>query len=116
MLTRTIVFASLSGLVALSSAACAVESGNGEEEELVGSEGAELTSTVQLGYAGQRTSYSFRTAASRDVVVTIDCRPPSDPDAVGPVFSLAAPTLPGAASSDARAGSFTWAGPVAAGS
>ena len=116
MLTRSLPIAAVACALSLATAACTAETGSGEEE--LGSDGAELTSTVQLGSAGRKTSYTFRTTTTRDVVLAIDCRPPGNPAALGPVFSLSAPTLPGMASASdpPRAGAFTWAGRVAAGS
>ncbi len=65
--------------------------------------------------AGKTTKLAFK-ATSTPVVLTINCGPPSDPDAIGPVFALDAPTLGAwAAKSTERAGYFRWAGKLAAG-
>lgn len=90
--------------------ACSAETG--EEENNIDAE--ELTKTLQLPASGNAT-FSFNATNATDVVLTVDCRPPADPDSVGPAFRLSAPTLGVSASEPPRAGYYRRAGRVAAG-
>jgi uncharacterized protein DUF3105 len=66
---------------------------------------------------GSVADYAFTANADGNVVVTVDCSPPSSPDAVGPVVAVKAADL-GLGSFDAapaRAGYFRWAGSVTKG-
>lgn len=70
--------------------------------------------TLTIPSSGNKT-ITFSSAASGDVSVNIDCNPPSEPDSVGPVFTIDAPTLHLAPNQTPKAGAFGWAGQVDAG-
>ncbi len=97
-------------------AACAADG----DEPKDGDEGTEMDASdlssrsVRLG-PGQ-TTFTLRQTSAQDLTISIDCRPPENPDDPGPVFKLAAPDLGTSANDPPRAGFWSHTGHVAAGS
>jgi len=106
----------LLGTVALTGCSeSATEDGPGDGDEATEMEASALTSrTVRLG-AGN-TTFTLRQTRDQDLVLTIDCAPPANPDVVGPVFRLGAPTLGTTAADPPRAGYYRRSGLVPTGS
>lgn len=110
------------GWVSLAALACGSSSssersdgdGNGDLGELAGDE-AEMRSTTLTVPNGGSKSFTFTTQGSA-VALTIDCSPPASPDAVGPVFTIAAPSLALPSNETPKAGAFAWAGSIPSGS
>jgi hypothetical protein len=77
---------------------------------------SDLTSrTIRLA-AGATSSFTLKQAVAGDLALTVDCRPPADPDDPGPVFKLSASTLGTSPSDPPRAGYWARTGAVPAGS
>ena len=79
-------------------------------------EASDLTGKTVKLTAGGTSTFTLKQPAAGDLTLTVDCRPPSNPDDPGPVFKLAAPTLGETASDPNRAGFWSRTGAVAAGS
>ncbi len=87
-----------------------------DDEENPSADAAELSSkTLRLPATGAAT-FTLKTAHAADVSISIDCRPSSDPDVIGPTFRVGAAALGVPDSTQARAGRWAWAGNLAAGS
>jgi hypothetical protein len=98
-------------------ASCAADSEEapGDGDEATEMDASDLSSrTFRLGPGV--TTFSLRQTTAQDIALTIDCRPPANPDDTGPVFKLSAPTLGANASDPPRAGYWSRTGAVAAGS
>lgn len=63
-----------------------------DEDEPMAVDGAELTKMLRLPAFGT-TRFTVTARSAVDATLTVDCRPPADPDDVGPVFRLSAPSL-----------------------
>jgi hypothetical protein len=105
-----IAVVSLTSLVL--AAGCAAQTGDDEADPL--SADADLTSTLRLPDNGSKT-VAINASADGDVTVTVDCRPPADPDDVGPVIKVDASSIGGSASDPARAGYYQITTSVTAG-
>jgi hypothetical protein len=93
---------------------CTADTGDdGDAADIDGTD-QDLTSTFELPANGSKT-LRITARSTKDVVLTIDCAPPSDPDAVGPVLKVSSSTLGIASSDPARAGYYRRAGSVPAG-
>ena len=115
MPTRNVVIGLISGLLALPTlglTGCAADTG--EDDDAVVDTDQDLTSSIVLPAHGTKT-VNLRATQTRDVVLTVDCHPPANPDDVGPVVQVTAPTLGVSASGEAPAGLFQKAGSIPAG-
>jgi hypothetical protein len=107
-----------SAFLPLSLVACAADTQDDQAnpDESPEMEASELSSrTIRLS-PGQTSNFTLRQTNAGDVALTVDCRPPADPDDPGPVFKLSAPTLGTSPSDPARAGFWSRTGAVPAGS
>ena len=78
-------------------------------------EASDLSSrTIRLA-AGATSSFTLRQTTAGDVALSVDCRPPPNPDDPGPVFKLTASTLGTKPTDPLRAGYWARTGAVAAG-
>lgn len=106
------------GLLAVGLSACAADTedeGPQDGDEATEMDASDLSSrTVRLGPG--TTTFTLRQTRAQDLTLTVDCRPPENPDEVGPVFKLSAPTLGAQASDPPRAGYWSRTGSVPAGS
>jgi hypothetical protein len=101
----------------LSVAACAAESEEAANpDESPEMEASDLSSRTLRLAAGQTSTFTLRQANAGDLALTVDCKPPANPDDVGPVFKLSAGTLGVPASDPPRAGYWSRTGAIAAGS
>jgi hypothetical protein len=102
----------------LSLVACAADTQGSDvsPDESPEMEASDLTSRTVKLTAGGTSTFTLRQTTAGDLALTVDCKPPANPDDPGPVFRLAAPTLGETASADKRAGFWSRTGPVAAGS
>ena len=101
---------------ALMACAADTQESDGPDDEATEMEASELSSrTVRLA-AGATSSFTLRQSVAGDLALSVDCRPPANPDDVGPVFKLTASTLGTTAADAPRAGFWARTGPVAAGS
>jgi hypothetical protein len=99
----------------LSLVACAADTEENADEESE-MEASDLSSrTIRLA-PGAVSSFTLRQARAGDVALTVDCRPPANPDETGPVFKLDASSLGSSPSDPPRAGFWSRTGAVAAGS
>lgn len=96
------VFAMVSMASVLAFAGCAAETDE-EESVDVDEQGQELTSSLSLPANGTK-AFTLRATRTQDVVLTVDCRVPADPDARGTVFKVSSSTLAVASSDPARDG------------
>jgi hypothetical protein len=105
MTARAAFLALLSATSLVLAAGCAAETGDNGGEEM--SADNDLTSTLHVPANGSATiRLSAKTA--RDVSLTIDCAPPANPDEIGAVIEVSAPTLD-VSTPEARAGWFAQA-------
>jgi len=102
----------------LSLVACAADSQENpaNPDESPEMEASDLTGKTVKLTAGGTTTFTLKQPTAGDLTLTVDCRPPADPDDVGPVFKLSAPTLGETGSDPNRAGYWSRTGAVAAGS
>jgi hypothetical protein len=79
-------------------------------------EASDLSSRTLRLTAGQSSTFTLHQATAGDVALTVDCKPPADPDDVGPVFKLSASSLGTSPSDPPRAGYWARTGEVPVGS
>ena len=105
-------------LVLFGAVSCAAENEEGtpaDGDEATEMDASDLTSRTVRLRTGTST-FTLRQTTAQDLSLTVDCRPPANPDDPGPVFKLAATTLGTQPSDPPRAGYWSRTGPVAAGS
>ena len=102
----------------LSMVACAAESDQGTDnpDESPEMEASDLSSRTLRLAAGQTSTFTLRQSRAGDLALTVDCKPPANPDDVGPVFKLSASDLGTSPSDPPRAGYWSRTGAVTAGS
>lgn len=116
MLTRVGVLLVISSISASFLGGCAANTdGDSADDGAIEAGDQDLTSTIQLPASGSKT-LTLTARSSRDVVLTIDCAPPADPDSVGPVVKISSDDLGISSSDPARAGYYRRAGAIEAGS
>jgi hypothetical protein len=90
-----------------------------EDDENPSADAADLTSRALRLSAHGTSTFTWRVTNAGPYSLSVDCRPPADPDAVGPTFDVTAPTLPGLdalqGARSPRAGAWSWGGSVPAG-
>ncbi|HEY8076562.1 MAG TPA: DUF3105 domain-containing protein, partial [Labilithrix sp.] len=91
---------------------CAAQTGDEEADPI--SNDADITSTAHLA-AGGTTTVKLNAKSDGAVTVTVDCRPPADPDDVGPVIDVDAPEFGTASKDPSRAGYWQGTATVPAG-
>lgn len=96
--------------------ACAGETGDDDEQNPTANADDELsTKSIKLAPNGSST-FTLKATKDSDVTVSIDCHASADPDDVGTVFKVSAPTLGATSASDpARSDLWSWTGHVTAG-
>ncbi len=87
---------------------CAAQTGDDADEAA----GSALGSTVHIGATGSATT-TLHATTTKDLTVTVDCHPSEDPDTLGPVVAVDAPTL--GVTTPARAGYVSFTASVPAG-
>lgn len=105
-------------LLPVSLVACTAESEQNADnaDESPEMEASDLSSrTIRLA-AGATSNFTLRQNTAGDLALTVDCKPPANPDDPGPVFKLSASTLGTSPSDPPRAGFWSRTGAVAAGS
>ena len=100
----------------LTLSACAADTqGNDGEDDASEMEASDLSSRTLRLAAGATSSFTLRQTTAGDLALTVDCRPPPNPDDPGTVFKLTASTLGATTADPPRAGYWARTGRVAAG-
>lgn len=102
--------------LSLSLVACAADADAppGPDDEATEMEASDLTSRT-LRLATGTSSFTLRQNRAQDLTLTVDCRPPPNPDEVGAVFRLSATSLGANPSDPPRAGFWSRTGNVPVG-